>query len=71
LVRERPPRRAGPAVPAAVHLIPGESFPGFGTTCCLRRRGDLVQERHGDQPQAARAISSQTPMWWTANGVYW
>jgi len=21
-------------------------------------------------PPAARAISSQTPMWWTANGVY-
>jgi len=21
-------------------------------------------------PLAARAISSQTPMWWTANGVY-
>ena len=39
--------------------------------CCLQRRGDLVQEQHGDQPQAARAISSQTPMWWTANGVYW
>ena len=38
--------------------------------CCLQRRGDLVQERHGDQSQAARAISSQTPTWWTANGVY-
>jgi len=48
LVRERPPRQAGPAAPAAVHPIPGESFPGFGTTCCLRWRGDLVQERHGD-----------------------
>jgi len=32
--------------------------------------GDLVQERHGDQSQAARAISSRTPMWSMANGVY-
>ncbi|XP_061212472.1 uncharacterized protein LOC133213889 [Neopsephotus bourkii] len=69
LVRERPPRRAGPAAPAAVHL--SIRFPGFSTTCCLRWRGDLVQERHGDQPQAARAISSRTPMWWMANGVSW
>ena len=22
-------------------------------------------------PSAARVISTQTPMWWTANGVYW
>jgi len=22
-------------------------------------------------PPATRAISSQTPTWWTANGVYW
>ena len=36
----------------------------------LQARGDLVQERHGGQPQAARSISSQTPMWWMANGVY-
>ena len=46
------------------------NFPGFGTTCCLGWRGDLVQERHGDHSQAARAIGSQTPMWWMANGVY-
>ena len=32
--------------------------------------GNLVQERHGDQPQAAQSIGSQTPMWWMANGVY-
>jgi len=50
LVREHPPCRAGPAAPAAVHPIPGESFPGFGTTCCLCWCGDLVQERHGDLP---------------------
>ncbi|XP_009873008.1 PREDICTED: LOW QUALITY PROTEIN: uncharacterized protein LOC104277906 [Apaloderma vittatum] len=47
------------------------TLPGFGTTCCLSRRGDLVQERHGNQLRAARAISSLTPMWWMANGVHW
>jgi len=70
LVWERPPLPAGPAAPAAVHPIPGEFFPGFGTTCWLRWRGDLVQERHGDHPQATRAISSQTPMWWTAKMAF-
>ena len=49
----------------------GLRAPSRRVASCLRWRGNLVQERHGDQPQAARAISSQTPMWWTANGVYW
>lgn len=36
----------------------------------LPRRDDLVREWHGDQPQVTRAKSSQTPVWWMANGIY-
>ncbi|RMC19795.1 hypothetical protein DUI87_03360 [Hirundo rustica rustica] len=50
-------------IPSAVKTDNGPVLPPL-------RRSDLVQERHGSHTQAARTTSSQTPVWWTANGVY-
>jgi len=40
------------------------------TACCLVGVATWFRNGTATYPPAARAISSQTPTWWTANGVY-